>query len=207
MSNSNASATEVKQLRDEVQLLRDELAIMKRKYEDIIYNLDTDNFSGRFVKEQGDMRAAIEFNAEGIKTKVSNEEFSSQMEQTAEAIKTKVSQADAETMKQSILTQTADAIESKVSKSDVESLKESILQQTEDKIELAVKDLDVNANLSQYAKISQTAEAIKSVVSKSADLKNAVEWTGGLENLLEISESDTIYVIRERMNGISTGKI
>ena len=41
-----------KQLRNEVQLLRDELAIMKRKFEDIIYNLDTDNFSSRFVKEQ-----------------------------------------------------------------------------------------------------------------------------------------------------------
>ena len=36
-----------KQLRNEVQLLRDELAIMKRKYEDILYNLDDDNFSRR----------------------------------------------------------------------------------------------------------------------------------------------------------------
>ena len=52
-----------KQLRNEVQLLRDELAIMKRKYEDIIYNLDTDNFSSRFVKEQGDMKTAIKVTA------------------------------------------------------------------------------------------------------------------------------------------------
>lgn len=91
MSNSQL---EVKRLSNEVQLLRDELAIMKRKYEDIIYNLDTDNFSSRFVKEQGDMRTAIEVNAKGIKTKVSNEDLEKNLseyttlEQTANAIKT-----------------------------------------------------------------------------------------------------------------------
>ena len=45
------SDIEVKRLRNEVQELRDELAIMKRKYEDILYNLDTDNFSQRVVKQ------------------------------------------------------------------------------------------------------------------------------------------------------------
>jgi hypothetical protein len=77
-----------KQLRNAVQLLSDELAIMKRKYEDILYNLDTDNFSSRFVKEQGDMRTAIEITAEGIKTKVSKEDLKaySTIEQTAEQI-------------------------------------------------------------------------------------------------------------------------
>lgn len=79
-----------KQLRNEVQLLRDEIAIMKRKYEDIIYNLDTDNFSSRFVKEHKDMRTAIEITAEGIKTKVSKDDLGkyTTLEQTAEAIKT-----------------------------------------------------------------------------------------------------------------------
>lgn len=72
---------EVKKLRNEVQLLSDELAIMKRKYEDIIYNLDTDNFSSRFVKEQGDMRTAVEVTAEGIKTKVSKEDLDKELEQ------------------------------------------------------------------------------------------------------------------------------
>ena len=86
--SDNINAMNFKQLKNEVQSLRDELAIMKRKYEDIIYNLDDDNFSSRFVKEKGDMRTAIEINAEGIKTKVSNEEFESQMEQTAKKIET-----------------------------------------------------------------------------------------------------------------------
>ena len=79
---------ELRKLRNEVQLLRDELAIMQRKYEDILYNLDDENFSSRFVKEKGDMKTAIEATAEGIKTKVSNEELKkySTKEQTAEHI-------------------------------------------------------------------------------------------------------------------------
>ena len=55
MSDYNISNMNMKQLRNEVQALRDELAIFKRKYEDVIYNLDTDNFSGRFIKEQANM--------------------------------------------------------------------------------------------------------------------------------------------------------
>lgn len=95
MSNDISKMND-KQLRNEVQLLRDELAIMKRKYEDIIYNLDTDNFSSRFVKEQGDMRTAIEINAEGIKTSVealseAKDELSSEITQTASSIQTTVS--------------------------------------------------------------------------------------------------------------------
>lgn len=81
-----------KQLRNEVQSLRDELAIMKRKYEDIIYNLDTENFSSRFVKEQGDMKTAIKITAEGIETKVSKEDFESTIQQTAESISSIVSE-------------------------------------------------------------------------------------------------------------------
>lgn len=90
--SDNINKMDIKQLRNAVQLLSDELAIMKRKYEDIIYNLDTDNFSSRFVKEQGDMKTAIEITAEGIKTKVSKEDLKaySTIEQTAEQIKSTV---------------------------------------------------------------------------------------------------------------------
>ena len=71
MSDWNINNMDFKQLRTEVQLLRDELAIMKRKYEDILYNLDDDNFSSRFVKEKGDMRTAIEQNEKEIKLSAS----------------------------------------------------------------------------------------------------------------------------------------
>ena len=117
MSDVPISKMNDKQLRNEVQLLRDELAIMKRKYEDIIYNLDTDNFSSRFVKEQGDMRTAIEVTAKGIKTKVSNEEFQSAISQTAEKIETEVSALRGEDeWLYSRIEQTSDSIRSVVSK-------------------------------------------------------------------------------------------
>ena len=82
----------IKKLMNEVQMLRDELAVMKRKYEDIIYNLDTDNFSSKFVKEQGDMRTAINVTAESVESKVSKEDFKSAITQTAESISSIVSE-------------------------------------------------------------------------------------------------------------------
>lgn len=78
---SNTINAVIKQLRDEVQLLRDELAIMKRKYEDIIHNLDDENFSSRFVQEKNDMKTAIEVTAEGIKSQVSKEDLEGALEE------------------------------------------------------------------------------------------------------------------------------
>lgn len=115
--SDNINNMNFKQLRNEVQLLRDELAIFKRKYEDIIYNLDTDNFSSRFVKEQGNMRTAIEVTAEGIKTKVSNEEFQSAITQTAEQIKSEVSAlSSTDSDLYTMIDQTSSEIRSVVSK-------------------------------------------------------------------------------------------
>lgn len=117
MSDISISKMNDKQLRNEVQSLRDELAVMKRKYEDIIYNLDTDNFSSRFVKEQGDMRTAIEVTAKGIKTMVSKEEMQSSIEQTASKIESRVdSLEDDNADLYTQITQTASKISSVVSK-------------------------------------------------------------------------------------------
>lgn len=60
------SKMDFKELREEVQLLRDELARMKRGYEDAIYNLDYDNFSSRVMKDQKGMQTSIEQTAEKI---------------------------------------------------------------------------------------------------------------------------------------------
>lgn len=57
-----------KQLRDEVQRLRDELARMKRSYEDILYNLDDSNFSAQFIKEKENMKSQISQTSESIQT-------------------------------------------------------------------------------------------------------------------------------------------
>jgi hypothetical protein len=71
MSDKNINQMDFKELRNEVQLLRDELAIMQRKYEDIIYNLDNENFSGTILKEKEDMKTKIVANENGISTLVS----------------------------------------------------------------------------------------------------------------------------------------
>lgn len=56
-----------KQLRNEVRLLRDELAKMKRSYEDILYNLDDDNLGYQLKKEKDGMKTSIEQTEEEIK--------------------------------------------------------------------------------------------------------------------------------------------
>lgn len=69
--SDNIQNMDVKRLRNEVQLLRDELAIMQRKYEDILYNLDDDNFSSKLLKEKDNMKTEIKVTAEGIQSVVS----------------------------------------------------------------------------------------------------------------------------------------
>ena len=177
MSNDIAKMND-KQLRNEVQLLRDELAIMKRKYEDIIYNLDTDNFSSRFVKEQGDMRTAIKVNAEGIETKVSNEEFQSTKTQLAEQIEFEVKTlGDADKELSSKITQTADAI-----RSEVKSATDTI-----------------NGKFDNYSTIEQTADAIKSQAYASADLSSALE----ISDISKATDITKTYYIKDS-NGNKT---
>lgn len=70
MSDKNINQMDFKELRNEVQLLRDELAIMQRKYEDILYNIDNENFSSSVIKEKNGMKTKIEINKKGIATLV-----------------------------------------------------------------------------------------------------------------------------------------
>lgn len=62
-----------KELREEVQRLRDELARMKRTYEDVLCNLDDDNFSGVYRKKTKNLESSIEQTAGQIKTTVSKQ--------------------------------------------------------------------------------------------------------------------------------------
>ena len=174
-----------RQLRNEVQLLRDELAIMRRKYEDIIYNLDTDNFSSRFVKEQGDMRTAIEVTAEGIKTKVSNEEFESTKTQTAERIESEVKKlTDADDELSSKITQTADAI-----RSEVKSATETI-----------------DGKFDNYSTIEQTAKQISASVTGIYETKEDANASyGSLQGYIS-SVSQTASKISSRVSSVENGK-
>ena len=92
MSDKNINNMDFKELRNEVQLLRDELAMFKRGYEDVIYNLDSDNFGKSFKVEQNKLKAQVKVTAEAIKTAVTDETLGEELkkystiEQTADAI-------------------------------------------------------------------------------------------------------------------------
>ena len=174
--SDNINKMDFKQLRNEVQLLRDELAIMKRKYEDVIYNLDTDNFSSRFVKEQGDMRTAIKVTAEGIETKVSNEEFESTKTQLANKIESEVKTlGDADKELSTKITQTADTIRSEV-KSATETLdgkfeNYSTIEHTAKEISSAVNSVNetTDSKLENYSTIEQTDQKISAKVTETKE--------------------------------------
>lgn len=92
MSDIPISKMNDKQLRNAVQLLYDELAMFKRKYNDVVYNLDSDNFGKSFSLEQNNMKAQIKITAEGLKSTVSKVDLGAELEkystveQTVEAI-------------------------------------------------------------------------------------------------------------------------
>lgn len=172
MSDKNISTMDLKQLRNEVQLLRDELAITKRKYEDILYNLDDANFSDRFVKEKDNMKTAITVTAEGIKTLVTKDEFESEMMETASLIATKVS--NTELGKYSTTAQTADAISTVVSK-NISAYYESELMPTkyatnEEKSMLCLYD-DIYWYYSDFDEIwkEYPADGLKTMFRQTAD--------------------------------------
>lgn len=77
--NIPISKMNYEQLRDTVQLLSDELALFKRKYEDSINNIDYSNMSSVLIKEKDSMKSQITVTAEEIKTKVSEEDLSKQL--------------------------------------------------------------------------------------------------------------------------------
>lgn len=95
MSDVDINSMSFKQLKNEVQELRDTVTRMKRMYEDILYNLDDDNFSSRFVKEKNGMKAEIKITAEEISSVVENvddiEQEVSEISQTAGKISSIVS--------------------------------------------------------------------------------------------------------------------
>ena len=115
MSDKDISQMEVKELRKEVQELRDALAIMQRKYEDLFYNLDTENFSGNFLN--------------GINSKASSDEVESMISQTASEINTRISGVSGSV---SSLKQTVNSFKAKI----IGEKGTSIFTQTDDGFEL-----------------------------------------------------------------------
>lgn len=191
MREENIEKMNFKELRKEVQLLRDELAIFKRKYEDAIYNLDSDNFGKSFTAQQNNMKAQIKISADAIKTMVSDTDLQTELEnystieQTAKKIESTVAEVNASTDAKlkdySTISQTADAITGTVTKEYVSDL---------------IEDTYVtNAVLS--SEISQSAEGIYLSVSKEYETKS--DAAGAYGNL-----SESISDISLKADGISS---
>jgi hypothetical protein len=186
--SDNINAMNFKQLRNEVQSLRDELAIMKRKYEDIIYNLDTDNFSQRVVKQGKDMYSKIEQTAEEISLQAEkitdNETKVAELSVTAEGIKSEVSAVKGDVSKnKTLIEQTANSIESTV---------ESVVSDTYIKDKLGdeyLTDATFRSNL------LQDAYGIYSTVSAEYETKDDA-------NSSYSSLSDSISSVRQKANSI-----
>ena len=164
MSDTAIDKMNDKQLRAEVQALRDELAIFKRKYEDMIYNLDSDNFGRSFKVEQNNMKAQVKVTAEAIETVMSattvlGDKLDSNIKQTADLIESSVSIEDVETelKKYSIISQTADTIKSVVNSGYVTELIGDTYQTT----------AGLGAILEEYSTRTQTASDITDALSKT----------------------------------------
>lgn len=114
MSDKDINQMDFKELRNEVQLLRDELAVMRRKYEDLFYNLDTENFSSKLTKKinsvvtSDEVESRITQEADKINLRVNGVEgsLSSSIQLTAQKIDMVVSNEGDGT--ESIFKQTAD---------------------------------------------------------------------------------------------------
>lgn len=167
MREENIEKMNFKELRAEVQLLRDELAIFKRKHEDAIYNLDSDNFGKSFTVEQNNMKAQIKITADAIKTMVSDTDLAAELEkystieQTAEQIELAVVRIDSSTDSKisSKISQSADEIYLTVSQE----------YETKDDAQDAYDDLD-----SSISKISVKANGISTRVTNLETFKTSV---------------------------------
>ena len=165
--SDNINNMNVKQLRNEVQSLRDELAIMKRQYEDIIYNLDTDNFSQRVVKQGKDMYSKIEQNAEGISLQAEkveeNKQSLAKLQVTADGIQSEVKTlADTDEQLSSRITQTANLITSEVKKlTDKDAELSTKIEQTAEEISLQAEKIEDNET--KVAELSVKADEISSI--------------------------------------------
>lgn len=191
MSDAEISKMNFKQLRNEVQELRDELARFKRAYNDTIENLDDSNLSEYLIKEKEGMKTEIEVSADGIKALiVKNDELGERcttIEATADKIQTQVTKNQENIGKfDSKLTQTAKKITAEVTavKEDVGTFKAAINQRA-DSIESSVSAIETDVG-EFNSKIEQTKDSITMTVN--AAYSNPVEVNGFSSNTADKSK-------------------
>lgn len=191
MSDTEISKMNFKQLRNEVQELRDELARFKRAYNDTIENLDDSNLSEYLIKEKEGMKTEIEVSADGITALIArSDELGNRcttIEVNAEKIQTQVAKNQKNIGEfDSKLTQTAEKISSEVTavKEDVGTFKTAINQRA-DSIESSVSAIETDVG-EFNSKIEQTKDSITMTVN--AAYSNPVEVNGFSSNTADKSK-------------------
>lgn len=202
MSDMEISKMNFKQLRNEVQELRDELARFKRAYNDTIENLDDSNLSEYLIKEKEGMKTEIEVSADGIKALVvkSDElgERCATIEATADKIQTQVTKNQENIGKfDSKLTQTAEEISSEVTavKKDMGTFKTEINQRA-DSIESSVSAIETDVG-EFNSKIEQTKDSITTAVnaaySNPVEVNNFNNVSPKIESVIYYDTTTNLY--------------
>lgn len=188
MSEENISRMNFKQLRNEVQLLRDELARMKRSYEDILYNLDYDNFSTSLIKKADNMQTSIEQSAEAIILQAQaiegNTSAIGELSVTAETIKLSVTEV----------------------KGGVDANSTAIKLNAES-ISAEVKSRE-DADKELSSSITQTADSIKFAVNASYSDPEETDGKPGAnsdKNVMYYDEQENLYWYYDGRDWCSTG--
>lgn len=173
--SADINKMDFKHLRNEVQLLRDELAIFKRKYEDIIYNIDSDNLSSSLIKKGENMSTKIEQTEEKITLQAdiikNNETKIGKLEVSSDSINASVEKINENVSKNAAsIAVNASAIESKVSSADLKSELNnySTITQTSNSINAAVRGVVENAKgevIAYYTGIGIQEGEIKMITS------------------------------------------
>lgn len=164
-----------KQLRGAVQLLYDELELMKRKYTDALSNLDSDNFSSVFIKEQ-----------KGFKSKIL---------QTANSIELSVSALDGRLSKLSI---DIDGINGEIS-----DINGNLTTINADLNGIYTRVAEVESGLS--SEISQRKDAIKMIVSDADSSSIFLQTANGFEMTGNVTVTGIQYVSEDLHIGQGQG--
>lgn len=150
-STTDIGKMDFKQLREKVIELESIVAKMKRYLEDALSNLDTDNFSTSFIKEQGNMKAQIKMTAEelsSVYTRVDENmtTFETQIKQNADEISLKASKTE--------LNQWGNSLKEQISSIEI----------SPDTIELAVNDVIKDSSSDAYRSISSRIQLSKNQI-------------------------------------------
>lgn len=189
-----------KQLRLKVAELEDTIAKIKRQFEDLYYNIDTENLSESFVREIDGMRSQIKISAEKIESTVSYNDLEGRLS------------------KYSTLSQTADAITATVNAEYVDDLIgdtyvtnltfNSVIEQTAESIKMTVSETyqtktDAETGYTSLSsEISQSANNILLTVSGSYQTQaDADAAYNNLESKITLNESSISAIVEGQHTG------